>query len=67
MVIMVDDPASGGHFGGQIAAPVFSKVMTGALRLLNIAPDDWHGTQPALVEGAPKKPEPRADIIGGVT
>ncbi len=65
MVIMVDDPVSGGHFGGQIAAPVFSKVMTGALRLLNIAPDDWDGTQPALVERAPKKPEPRA--TGGVT
>ncbi len=68
MVIMVDDPASGGHFGGQIAAPVFSKVMTGALRLLNIAPDDWHGTQPALVERVPKKPDPHANLtIGGAT
>ena len=65
MVIMVDDPASGGHFGGQIAAPVFSKVMTGALRLLNIAPDDWDGPQPTLVEDAPKKPAPRAGIGGG--
>jgi len=66
MVIMVDDPTSGGHFGGQIAAPVFSKVMTGALRLLNIAPDDWNGPQPTLVEGEPKKSAPRV-AIGGVT
>jgi cell division protein FtsI (penicillin-binding protein 3) len=61
MVIMVDDPSSGGHFGGQIAAPVFSKVMTGALRLLNIAPDNWDGTQPALVEDAPKPPRAAAE------
>jgi len=40
MVIMVNDPTGGAYYGGQIAAPVFSKVMTGALRLLNIAPDN---------------------------
>ena len=28
------------HFGGLVAAPVFSKVMTGALRVLDIPPDD---------------------------
>ncbi len=39
MVIMVDDPSSGGHFGGQVAAPVFARAMTGALRLLDIPPD----------------------------
>lgn len=39
MVVTVDDPTSGGYFGGQIAAPVFSKVMAGALRLLDITPD----------------------------
>lgn len=30
------------HFGGDVAAPIFSKVMTGALRILNIPPDDLH-------------------------
>ena len=40
MVIMVDDPADGAYYGSQIAAPVFGKVMSGALRLLNIMPDD---------------------------
>lgn len=39
MVIVVDDPTNGGYFGGQVAAPVFSRVMAGALRLLNIPPD----------------------------
>ena len=28
------------HYGGLVAAPVFSKVMAGALRLLNVPPDN---------------------------
>jgi cell division protein FtsI (penicillin-binding protein 3) len=39
MVVTVDDPSGGDYFGGQVAAPVFSRVMAGALRLLNIPPD----------------------------
>ncbi len=40
MVVMVDDPQGDAYYGGVVAAPVFSKVMTDAMRLLNIAPDD---------------------------
>ncbi|OGT34248.1 MAG: cell division protein [Gammaproteobacteria bacterium RBG_16_51_14] len=40
MVVVIDEPGGSEHFGGQVAAPVFSRVMAGALRLLNIAPDD---------------------------
>ena len=40
MVVMIDEPSNGKHYGGQVAAPVFSKVITGALRLLAIPPDD---------------------------
>lgn len=39
MVVMIDEPTRGGHFGGEIAAPVFGRVMADALRLLNIPPD----------------------------
>lgn len=39
MVVVVDDPKSGEYYGGAVAAPVFSEVMTGAMRLLDIAPD----------------------------
>ena len=39
MVVMIDEPRNGEHFGGAVAAPVFSKVMTGAMRLLDIPPD----------------------------
>jgi len=40
MVVTVDEPSTGGYFGGQVAAPVFSRVMHSALRLLDIPPDD---------------------------
>ena len=39
MIVTVDEPQGGEYFGAQVAAPVFSKVMAGALRLLNIPPD----------------------------
>lgn len=40
MVVVIDEPQRGQHYGGQVAAPVFAKVMEGALRLLDIPPDD---------------------------
>ncbi len=40
-VVTIDEPnKETGHFGGAVAAPVFAKVMEGALRILNIPPDD---------------------------
>ncbi|WP_455234123.1 peptidoglycan D,D-transpeptidase FtsI family protein [Thiogranum longum] len=39
-VVVIDEPSNGEHYGGKVAGPVFSKVMTGALRLLNVTPDD---------------------------
>ena len=40
VVVMIDEPGAGKYYGGQVAGPVFSKVMAGALRLMNITPDD---------------------------
>jgi cell division protein FtsI (penicillin-binding protein 3) len=38
-VVIIDEPQGDAYYGGQVAAPVFSRVMAGAMRLLNIAPD----------------------------
>ncbi|MBI2384209.1 MAG: penicillin-binding protein 2 [Gammaproteobacteria bacterium] len=46
-LVMIDQPAAGSYYGGQVAAPVFSAVMQGALRLLQIAPDEMPATQAA--------------------
>ncbi|MCW8955873.1 MAG: penicillin-binding transpeptidase domain-containing protein [Gammaproteobacteria bacterium] len=40
LVVMLDEPSNGQYFGGQVASPVFAKVMAGALRLLDIPPDN---------------------------
>ena len=40
MVVMVNDPRNEEYYGGEVAAPVFASVMSGALRLMGIAPDD---------------------------
>ena len=40
MVVMIDEPSNGKYYGGQVAAPVFSKVISGALRLLAVPPDN---------------------------
>lgn len=39
MAVMIDEPSNGKHFGGTVAAPVFSNVMAGALRMLAIPQD----------------------------
>jgi len=38
-VVAVDAPQSGEYYGGEVAAPVFARVMGGALRLLNVKPE----------------------------
>lgn len=40
MVVLIDEPSGGHHYGGVVAAPVFSRVMEGTFRILNIPPDD---------------------------
>ena len=38
-VVVIDEPSAGEHQGGQVSAPVFARVVGGALRLLAVAPD----------------------------
>lgn len=45
MAVMVDDPKQNGYYGGQVAAPVFKEVLSHALRLMNISPDDVSALQ----------------------
>ncbi len=40
IVVMIDEPGNGDYYGGLVAAPAFSDVMSGALRFLNVEPDD---------------------------
>lgn len=40
VVVVVHDPKAGEHFGSVVAAPVFANVMSHALRLQGVEPDD---------------------------
>lgn len=39
VAVMVDEPSAGQHYGGTVAAPVFSRIVEGTLRTLGAAPD----------------------------
>jgi cell division protein FtsI (penicillin-binding protein 3) len=43
MVVVIHKPGGEEYYGGRVAAPVFSKTMTGALRMLGVTPDDVPG------------------------
>ncbi len=51
VVVMIDEPGGALYYGGDVAAPVFSAVMSGALRLMSVAPDDLAQVAPVTVAG----------------
>jgi cell division protein FtsI (penicillin-binding protein 3) len=49
MAVMVDNPKGQEYYGGEVAAPVFSRVMGGVLRLMNVPPDNWEESELQVV------------------
>lgn len=39
LVVMINHPTAGDHFGGSVAAPIFGNIMGPVLKHMNIAPD----------------------------
>ena len=39
VAVMIDEPTGGSHYGGDVAAPVFSTIVGETLRTLNVLPD----------------------------
>jgi cell division protein FtsI (penicillin-binding protein 3) len=39
VVVVIDDPTAGQYYGGQVAAPVFARIVADATRILAIPPD----------------------------
>lgn len=58
MSVVVHEPSEGGYYGGLISAPVFHNVMEGALRFMDVPPDNieqWYADKPM--------PTPTQEII----
>lgn len=60
-VVVIDRPSKGGYYGGVVSAPVFSRVMSGALRLMNIQPDNL---QPLPVQQAQAQAAAKPLLVG---
>jgi cell division protein FtsI (penicillin-binding protein 3) len=55
-VVVIDEPGGARYYGGDVAAPVFAGVMSGALRLMAIAPDDLPPAAQATLARAEVEP-----------
>jgi len=51
-VVVIDEPRGEDYYGGEVAAPVFSSIVSGALRLLAVAPDALPDTPQTIVAQA---------------
>lgn len=52
-LVMIDEPTGKDYFGGLVAAPVFARVMQGALRTLQVPPDVLGVAQSPVVDENP--------------
>ncbi len=57
VAVMIDEPGGHDYYGGLVAAPVFSKVMAGALRFMAVPPDTSFGSDSSPPGQAPVIPE----------
>ena len=48
-VVVIRKPRGGKYYGGDVAAPVFAEVMSGAVRLMGIPPDNLAGVAPGTL------------------
>ncbi|MFT3897001.1 MAG: penicillin-binding protein 2 [Thermomonas sp.] len=70
MAVVIYDPTIGSYYGGLVAGPVFHNVMEGALRLMDVPPDDidaWLAAQAAAeAKARGGKPVPKfANVVDG--
>ena len=61
VAVMLDEPSNGLHFGGDVAAPVFSQVVSQTLPLLGVEPDLDVKTQITLLAQPNVKQEPESN------
>jgi cell division protein FtsI (penicillin-binding protein 3) len=63
-VVVIDNPQKGSYYGGVVSGPVFAKVMDGALRLLDVPPDNigrWYVGGPLQGTGGLTGSKPPVD------
>lgn len=61
-VIVINDSQEGGYYGGLVSAPVFHNIMEGALRLMDVPPDDIETWLAAQAKADAKGGRPAAAV-----
>ena len=61
-VVVIDEPSAGKHRGGDVAAPVFSAVVGGALRLMGVPPDEATTNSDTTPQAVPP-PQQRLEVV----
>jgi cell division protein FtsI (penicillin-binding protein 3) len=56
VVVMIDEPQGAAYYGGDIAAPVFANIVSGALRVLAVPPDALPAPPLTVVAQAQARP-----------
>jgi cell division protein FtsI (penicillin-binding protein 3) len=49
MAVLIDEPTAGDYYGGAVAGPVFSKVMSRSMRILGVDPSFYQDQKKPLV------------------
>ena len=62
VAVMIDEPTGGSYYGGDVAAPVFSTIVSETLRTLNVLPDSSVKQATLVDTGAADKPVASAKI-----
>ena len=66
VAVMINDPKGRDYYGGLVAAPVFGRVMDGALRLMDVPPDQpetWLVELPAPATAPAGAAPPEAEAV----
>jgi cell division protein FtsI (penicillin-binding protein 3) len=48
-VVVIRNPRGGRYTGGAVSAPVFAELMSGAVRLMGVPPDNLAGIKPGTL------------------
>jgi len=62
VAVMIDEPTGGSYYGGDVAAPVFSTIVSETLRTLNVLPDSSVKQATLVDTGAADTPVASAKI-----
>ncbi len=57
IAVTIDEPSAGKHFGGEVSAPIFSTVMSQALRMAGVLPDAPQAPQQAQLPQSSQLPQ----------